>query len=231
MKQRLKFGLMAFVVFLISADIASQSLKERIDFQFNIGSTFTLPLTNTAKQWPDIIGTPEVKYTAKIGYYTEFNLSYKVFKKYSVITGLSLNYKAFNKIDYMGYITNEGNFVGYWMSLPLLLDYRVSETLPLHIAIGPSLNYLFYAKEEGTTTFASPIELPQNDYSYKIKKQEMDVAIALRLAYDIKLSEKMTGVITGKYEYQFSNSFQTEDVHILSGWDKVFTSIGFGVKF
>ena len=68
--------LMILILGLISlGEIKSQDSK-RINYQFDFGTTLTIPYKNTIEIWPEIINHPQTDYSSNFGYFLEILISY-----------------------------------------------------------------------------------------------------------------------------------------------------------
>ncbi|TCO09636.1 outer membrane protein with beta-barrel domain [Natronoflexus pectinivorans] len=226
-------------------EISAQDFK-RINYQLDFGTTLTIPYKSTIEIWPEIDKHPHTDYSPNFGYFLEVMISYNLNRKYSINTGLNYNYTALGISDKIGLFENKGNLTNSYLTFPVLIKCRLSNKLPISISTGPYLSLLISANEKGTTyidtagfIFDDPDPLlesiePIQKYNTDVKKNysAIDYGISLQLDYDIKLSQRLNGVVLTRFNYGLKNVLTNDLVNNSSAndWKNYNFMIGFGVK-
>lgn len=231
----LVFGLIAL------AEILAQDLK-KINYQFDFGTSFTIPYKNTIELFPEMDKHPQTDYSSNFGYFFEVLISYNLTSKYAISTGLNYNYSALKIKDKGGLIESKGSLANSYLTFPVCIKYRLSDKKPIIISAGPYLGYLIIANEKGTSCidtvgliFAEPDPVIEQTHKYNtdIKKDytSFDYGLSIQLDYEIKLSYKFNGVILTRFNYGLKNVL-TNDLNnksSASDWKNFNIMIGLGL--
>ena len=237
---------MILILGLISfGEIYSQDFK-KINYQLDFGTTLTIPYKNTIEIWPEFEGHPQTDYSTNFGYFLEALISYNLNSKYSISTGLNYNLTSLKINDKIGLTENKGNLTNSFLTLPVLIKYRLSDKIPITISAGPYLGLLISANEKGTSyidtagfIFADPDPIlesiePIQKYDTDIKKDytSIDYGISIQLDYEIKLSQGLKGVILTRFNYGLKDVLTNDLVNNSSAndWKNYNFMIGFGLK-
>jgi hypothetical protein len=237
--------LMILILGLISlGEIYSQDFK-KINYQLDFGTTLTIPYKNKIEIWPEFEGHSQTDYSTNFGYFLEALISYNLNSKYSISTGLNYNLTSLKINDKIGLIENKGNLTNSFLTLPVLIKYRLSDKIPITISAGPYLGLLISANEKGTSyfdtaglVFAEPdpmIEIePTRKYDTDIKKDytSIDYGFSIQLDYEINLNREFKGVILTRFNYGLKNVLTNDLINNSSAkeWKNYNLMIGFGLK-
>jgi hypothetical protein len=237
--------LMILILGLISlGEILAQDLKKN-NYQFDLGTTLTIPYKNKVEIWPEIDGHPQTDYNSNFGYFFEVLISQNLNRKYVISTGLNYNYSTFKINDKIGLIENVGNLTNSYLTLPIWIKYRLSDKIPITISAGAYLSFLINANEKGTSytdtagfVLVEPDLLfqiePTQKYDTDIKKDytSIDYGLSIQLDYEIKLSHELNGVILTRFNYGLKNVLTNDLVNnsSASDWKNFNIMLGFGLK-
>jgi hypothetical protein len=229
---------------LIATTIFGQDFK-KFDYQFDIGTTLTIPYKKTIEIWPEADRHPETNYSSDFGYFLECMISYNFNKKVAITSGLNFNYSSLEINDKLGFYESKGNLTSSYLHLPILVKYRLHDKIS--ISAGPYLGLLLSANEKGTayidTTGFAPwtpdpaietIELTQK-YDNDIKKNysSIDYGLSIQFDYEIKLSKGLNGIILTRFNYGLKDVITKYLVNVhssASDWKNYNLIIGFGLK-
>ena len=238
--------LMILLLGLISlVEIYAQDFK-KISYQLDFGTTLTIPYKKTIEVMPEFAGHPQTDYCSDFGYFLELFISYKLNSKYSISTGLNYNYTVLDINDKIGLIENKGNLTNSYLTLPFMIKYRLYEKIPITISAGPYLSMLISANEKGTSytdtsrfviyapdPVTESIE-PIQKYDTDIKKDytSIDYGASLQLAYEVKISQAIHGVILTRFNYGLKNVLTNNLMNNSSAkeWKNYNVMLGFGLK-
>ncbi|MGD9994277.1 MAG: porin family protein [Salinivirgaceae bacterium] len=225
-------------------EINAQDLK-KINYQFDFGTTLTIPYKSTIEIWPEIDNHPQTDYSSNFGYFLEVLISYNLNSKYSISTGLNYNLTSLKINDKIGLIENIGNLTNSYLTFPVLIKCRLSDKIPITISAGPYLGLLISANEKGTSyidtaglVFAEPDPViliePTQKYDTNIKKDytSIDYGLSIQLDYEISLSSGLKGVILSRFNYGLKYVLTNDLVNNSSAkdWKNYHLMIGIGLK-
>jgi hypothetical protein len=211
----------------------------KLSYQFDLGTTVTIPCKKTIEQWPDIANHPETDYGSDLGCFFEFLMSYGLNDKISISSGLNFNLSKLKIDDKIGILESKGTMTKSYMHLPVFVKYRMADHISL--SAGPYLGLIVGATEKGTTyTDTSQIVMPEPDpiiqtldlvkeYHHDIKKyyKDFDFGLSGQVEYELKLNSKLAGVIFTRFNYGFSNIM---DDQVFYKWKNYGLMIGLGIK-
>lgn len=231
---------------LTFTNIFSQDFK-RIESQFDLGTTMTIPYKKTVVTWPGAINGPQTDYNSNFGYFFEYMISYNMTNKIAIYSGLNYNFNRYGIVDKIGFMERKGNLTSSNVYFPVLFRYSFSDKVPLLLFTGPYLNLLINAREKGTlyidtaeiVYFGEPdpaIESinPIQKYDNNITKEypHFDFGLSAQLDYEFKLSEKIDGVIYTRFNYGIKRKTESDLVSVSTPtyWRNYTLMIGFGIK-
>ncbi len=230
---------------LISTGEVFAQNSKKINYQFDFGTTLTIPYKSTIEIWPELDGHSQTDYNSDFGYFLEFLVSYSLNSKYAITTGLTYNHSSTKIYDQIGLFENKGNLTNSYISIPILFKYRPTKRLPLSISVGPYLGYLIKANEKGTSTidttgliFFEPEPIfdsgTTHEYETDILKDysSFDYGLSIQLEYEIKISQILNGIILTRFNYGLKNVLTNDLVNnsSASNWKNYNLMIGFGLK-
>jgi hypothetical protein len=237
--------LMLLILGLISlGEIYAQDFK-KINYQFDFGTTLTIPYKRTIEIWPEIDNHPQTYYSSNFGYFLEVLISYNLNSKYSMTTGLNYNLTSLKINDKIGLFENKGNLTNSYLTFPVMIKCHLSEKIPITISAGPYLGLLISANEKGTSyidtaglVFAEPdpvIQIePKQNYDTDIKKDytSIDYGLSVQIDYEINLSCGLKGVILTRFNYGLKDVLTNDLVNNSSAndWKNYNLMVGFGLK-
>lgn len=228
---------------LIMTNIFGQDFK-KFDYQFDIGTTLTIPYKKTIEIWPEVDRHPVTNYYSDFGYFLEGMISYNFNQKVAIQPGLNYNYSSLGINDRFGYYEAKGNLTSSYLHLPILVKYHVYDKIS--IAAGPYLGLLISAKEEGTTYLDTigltpwppdpafeTIELT-HEYDNKITNDytSFDFGLSAQVDYEFGLGEKLAGVIFSRFNYGLKD-VMTNDLETNNSateWKNYNFMIGLGIR-
>lgn len=223
---------------------------KRLNFQVDFGTSITLPYKTSVEYQTllPISGSYKTNYETDFGYFAEILSIYKVKEKISLTTGLNYNYISYKINDGIGIMTSEGNLKNSYLNIPLFLNYRISEKIPVSISTGTYLGILLYAQEKGTMYLDTtniivvdpndPLLKPEQQYNNEIKDDyfSVDYGILFQLEYEFSFSEKISGVFLSRFNYGLKNILssgmdkqQTEHSAAYE-WKNYNILVGIGIK-
>jgi hypothetical protein len=219
--------------------------SNKIEYQFNVGTTVSIPYTRTFETFSEIANNPTTKYDSDFGYFLEMMVSIPIVHKYSLNTGVNYNYNSLKTNFTGGPFEEDGTMSKAYLSLPVLLKYHLSSNFPLSISAGPIFGILMHAEEKGTQ-FIDLNQLTPSPYESAdplimamepIQKYKRDVTeyyatfdfgLGLQLDYDIKLSDKITAVIVSRFNYGLQNIVEEKNSEF--EWRNYSFMFGLGLK-
>lgn len=230
---------------IAKGNIYSQETK-KYNYQFDLGTTLSVPYKKTIEIWPEIEGHPQTDYGSSYGYFCELLVSYNINQKFFVQTGLNYNSNRIDINDKIGLFENKGKISTSYINIPLYLGLRPIDNLPLSVSVGPYIGFILTAKEKGTSYIDTAgfvimepdpvlqsIE-PKKDYDTDIKGDyaSIDFGLSLQLYYELKLSENLRGVILTRFNYGLTNALTNDLINnnSVSDWKNYSLSVGFGLK-
>lgn len=229
---------------LIVTNIFGQDFK-KFDYQFDIGTTLTIPYKKTIEIWPEVDRHPQTNYSSDFGYFLECMISYNFNKKVAINSGLNYNYSSLGINDKLGFYESKGNLTSSYLHLPILFKYHVYDKIT--ISAGPYLGLLISANESGTTYIdttgfvAFGIHDPILDAIEPIQKYDknikndytaFDFGLSGQVDYELALGEKLIGVIFSRFNYGLKN-VMTNDLannNTATEWRNYNFMIGIGIK-
>ena len=129
---------------------------KKIDYQFDFGTTLTIPYKKSIEIWPEFDGHPKTDYSSAFGYYFELMISYHFNSKIAINSGFNYNYNTLKINDKIGLTENKGSLTSSYLNLPILVKYRLSNNIPISISAGPYLGLMISANEKGTSYLTQP---------------------------------------------------------------------------
>ena len=226
-------------------NIYSQETK-KLNYQFDLGTTLSVPYKKTIEIWPEIEGHPQTDYSSSFGYFCELLVSYNINQKFFIQTGLNYNSNRIDINDKIGLIENKGKVLISYLNLPLYFGLKPIDDLPMTVSVGPYIGFILTAKEKGTSYIdtAGFISMepdpvlqsiePKQDYDTDIKKDYtlIDFGLSLQLDYELKLTENLRGVILTRFNYGLTNVLTNDLINnnSASDWKNYSLLVGFGLK-
>ncbi|MFA6402495.1 MAG: porin family protein [Salinivirgaceae bacterium] len=243
MKQIITIVILAFISLV---NTIAQDFK-RIDYLFDFGTTLSIPYKKTIEIWPDFDGHPQTDYSTNFGYFLEFMVSYNLNTNYAIGTGLNYNYGSLKVDNKITLFENKGNLTNSYLTLPLLIKYRLTDKIPISLSVGTYLSVLMGAHEKGTTyidtagiKFSDPndpvlMEIePEQKYNTDIKQDysSMDYGLLIQLEYEFELKKGLKGIILSRFNYGLKNVITNDMLNysIATEWKNYNMLIGFGVR-
>ena len=229
---------------LIVTNIFGQDFK-RFDYQFDIGTTLTIPYKKTIESMPEVDRHPVTNYYSDFGYFLECMISYNFNKKVAINSGLNYNYSSLAINDKVGFNESKGNLTSSYLHLPVLFKYHVFDKIS--ISVGPYVGLLISANERGTTyidtagfgafgihdPLLDAIELIQKyDKNIKDDYTDIDFGLSGQVDYELALGEKWIGVIFSRFNYGLKNVMTNDLVNnnTATEWKNYSLMIGLGIK-
>ena len=129
-----------------------------------------------------------------------------------------------------------------------MLNYRLSENVPVSISAGTYLGFLLFAQEKGTSYLDTsnlivvdpndPLLQPEQKYENDIEEDYylIDYGLLLQLEYEFSLNKKISGVILSRFNYGLKNVLSSgidkrETIHSAAyEWKNYNILIGIGIK-
>lgn len=237
-------GILIIGLLIITGDIFGQDYK-KINFQLNFGTTVAVPYKKTIEIKDKFDLNPQTNYSSNFGYFLEFLISYNLNSRYVISTGLNYNYNSLKIDNKIGFEEDKGYLTSSYLTLPILIKYRLSNKIPISISAGPYIGFLLNANENGTTYIDTaklhplqpndPLIQPIQEYNTDIKKDytSVDYGLSLQCDYEIKLSNGIKGIIlTTRFNYGFRNVITNELAHknTANYWKNYSLLIGLGIK-
>ncbi|MCK4663201.1 MAG: PorT family protein [Bacteroidales bacterium] len=238
-------------IILITGIIAVTNLFgqefKKIDYQVDFGTTFSIPYKKTIEIWTNIEGHPKTDYSSGFGYFFEFMISYNINTNLAIISGLNYNLNKFEIYDKIGLTESKGDLTSSYLHLPILINYSVSDKLPISISAGTYLEFLINAREKGTSYIDTagfvfgdvpdPVIVaiePVQDYNNDIKKnyKDFDFGLSVQLDYKLTLSDRLLCVVFSRFNYGLLDVI-TNDIQVNSSaskWKNYNLLIGIGLK-
>jgi len=225
------------LVFFAVTNLFGQEAK-RFDYQVSCGTTVSMPYPKIFELWK-FEGSPIIEYSSDFGYFCEFLVSYHINSKLTVNMGLNYNYNRV-KVNFISEVFKDiGNRTNSYVSLPVFMSYRIDK-IPLSFSVGTYLGLLTNANEKGTISIdtakvvlpdGSSFELePIEKYDRNIKDvyDKFDFGISSQVDYQLKISEKLNGVIFTRFNYGLKNVIADKNAW---AWKNYNLMIGLGIKF
>jgi hypothetical protein len=236
-----------FTILAVLATISAfgQNFK-KIEYQFDLGSTITIPFKKTIELWPEFKGHPKTDYNFDLGYFLEFLISYNFNQKVAIISGLNFNYNNLKIDDNVGFVESKGDLTISYLHLPVLVNYQLFNHIPLTLSTGPYLGLLLAANEKGTSYIDTtgfvyletnpefqPVNSIQN-YSREVKNNytSFDFGLTLQGNYKIKLNQRLEGMVFARLNYGLKDVItnKVESYNTASYWRNYNLLIGLGIK-
>jgi hypothetical protein len=249
MNRKMKNSIFIVLTIFTFSIYGQESDKKKLNFQFDLGTTISIPFEKDVefKTLTPINGSYKTNYSSDFGYYLELITSYNINNRFIISSGINYNYTSIKIKDGEGIITSEGNLTNSYINIPLLFKYKILPEKPLYISTGGYLGFLINANEKGTTYLDTtgfvvidpndPLLQPQ-DYDNNVNAdfENLDFGLLIQLDYEIKFSEKISGVFLSRFNYGLTNVISTgmdkkEMKHSAAyEWKNYNIIIGFGIK-
>jgi hypothetical protein len=257
-KNQMKRILIIAIIFLLSILRNFGQENKKVSFQFDIGTTVTVPYVSS------IDGQFSVNYKSNLGYFAEVLSIYHVNEKLSLISGLNykyISYKISYKIAHNPYLTTqgpvdntnisyskaEGSFNNSYLNIPFMFNYRFYENISISAGLYSGL--LLFAKEKWPSSDAKTalelikqnepnLERANLESNYNIKEDyyNIDYGLLIQLGYEFKLNDKLSGVILSRFNYGLKNVLSSSmdkprtGHNLANKWKNYNISIGIGLK-
>ncbi|MBS2101027.1 porin family protein [Carboxylicivirga linearis] len=219
----------------------SQDCK-KINYQFDFGTTLSIPYENTIEYSTNFDFHPQTNYNSEIGYFLEFLVSCNLNNKYGISTGVNYSYSSLGIIDKIGRFENKGSLSASYVNIPVLFNYRITDKIPISISAGPYIGFIIDAVEKGTSyidttgIITMEPEIFETKYNYDTNIKEdytsIDYGLLLQLDYEVNLTKGLNGVILTRFNYGLKNVL-TNDLSNKSSaheWKNYSIQIGLGLK-
>ncbi len=224
--------------------------SKKISFQFNLGTSLSIPDQSTANYnvLIPVTGTFKTDYQSSFGYFSEVIVNYEFNEKVSVSTALNYTYSSLSIVDEEGRTRHEGNISNSYLNIPLMVGYQFLEKIPLTISGGAYLGVFLNARENGTQYLDTvglifndpndPSIIPEQEYDYSISEDYLstDFGVLLQLDYEKELNEKLILVFMTRFNYGLKNvlvdDYQNRETKYSAAteWKNHNLLIGVGVK-
>jgi len=232
------------LVFFAVTNLFGQEAK-KFDYQVDFGTTFSIPYKKTVEVMQNFEGHPITNYSSNFGGFCELFVSYCLNSKFAINSGLNFNYNRLKINDLRGIFVKKGYLSTSYLSLPILINYQISNEIPLSFSVGTSLSLLLNTTEKGTVSVDTSkviSEYPEpglidihQDYNHNITKgyATFDIAITSQVGYQLKINEKFNGVIFTRFNYGLKDVIEKYLATASSAtyWKNYNLMIGFGIKF
>jgi hypothetical protein len=229
-------------------NISAQDFK-KIEYQFDLGTTITVPYKRTIELYPEFSGHPAGKYRSDFGYFLELLVSYNFSKTIGIKSGLNYNYTTLQINESVGFEESKGTLSFSYIQIPVLGKYRLSDQTPLSLSVGPYFGLLMKARVKGTSyidlsklTFSdnsdpliqqiSDIATTKNiNTDVKNAYSTLDMGITMQIDYEFNLGRTITGVAFTRFNKGFTNTMKDgQNDFIASNWKNNSLMIGIGIK-
>jgi len=219
-----KIILFIIIIFFVNIKNFAQEEK-RLSYQIDLGTSIALPykqMIYTYKTHTMDMTTPYTEYKSDYGYYAEGLIKYNLINKFSITTGFNYKYISYKIKDVWGLNISEGNINNSTLSIPFLLNYKLSDKIPLSVSAGPYIEFVINAQELGVThidtsyiTVIDPNDpmFKDQDYNNNITKdyKMMSIGFSTQLEYELKFSKKISGILLSRFNYGLSNVLIIDD--------------------
>ena len=218
--------ILIFIILVFFANIENFAQEEKkLSYQFDLGISIAFPykqLIYTYKMYPMIMSTPYTEYKTDYGYYVEGLFKYNLKNKFSITSGFNYKYISYKIKDIWHININDGNINNSTLSIPFLLNYKLSNKIPITVSAGPYIEMIINAQEIGVTSFDTskvmvidpndPM-LKDQDYNNDITNdyKMMNFGFSAQLEYELKFNEKISGILLSRFNYGLSNVLITDD--------------------
>jgi hypothetical protein len=189
--------IIAFLLLGIVSTLNSSAQDfKKLSFQFNLGSTVSIPDQSKVMQPTSQI---ETSYLPCSGYFGELLGSYHFTEKASIQSGINYNFSRQRITDKIGSQENKGRIKKSYLQIPILLKYKISNKRPFNIAIGPYFGYLLQAQKKGGLEiigFAAfmgswyPVSEKIDEIDIKSDYHEYDYGISFQTDYELSLKNQ-----------------------------------------
>jgi hypothetical protein len=232
-------------LFLIMVFNSHGQELRKFSFQYNMGSTLSIPYKKTIELFPDFEGHPQTEYFSRFSYFIEGQFSYWFNQRLSVNTGLNFNINRLGIIDKIGLQTNTGEVESSYFTIPLLVNYHFKNKIA--VSAGPFFSILNNAKEFGTSVTDTskfnfydshdPAILSQDfnyEYDSEIKKNlsPIDYGLSVQIDYTFNISKRISAVILSRFNYGLNDiivDFQQRNTATV--WKNYSLLFGAGIKY
>ena len=242
--------LIAILTVFVLSSYAKDKENNKFNFQFDLGTNISIPYKNKVLAPTTLLPTEnngcyKTVYNSSFGYYLEVLTSYQLSDKFSISSGINYNYTSIKITDEEGLSVSKGNLTHSYMNIPLIIRYKIMNNIPLYISTGGYLGFMVNAKEKGTTYLDTarivvvdpndPLLQAEQNYNNDITSdfKNLDFGLLFQLEYEIKFSEKITGVFLSRFNYGLQEVILTQkEIKHSSAyeWKNYGILIGFGIK-
>lgn len=226
-------------IFLFNLGYGQES--KRITYQFDIGTTISIPYKSRIEIWPEYVDHPITDYKPNFGYFGEILVGYNLNNRFSLFTGVNFLQSILKIDDKEGFLEIKGNIKSTYLNFPILAKFQFSKNLPLKIGIGTYFSTLLISKEKGTANLdESKLHFPQTsgdpsiptgeytqDLDIKDRYKSYDFGMSSQLDYDLRLSDKILGVFFTRFNYGLIDVLKNQNNY---KWKNYSLLIGFGIK-
>jgi hypothetical protein len=235
MKKRLTILLMGFLV--LGNSFAQETPK--IEYQFDLGTTLSLPYKSKIETWPNVANSPVTNYNSSFGYFLEVMASYNISYKIAINSGINFSHNAIKIDDKIGVIEYKGKMLNSYLQIPVMCTYKFSGKTPFSISVGPYIGLLLNSKEKGTQ-YIDPIPLPSGgsdplmntdlivqDYNYSTTDnyKSIDLGLSMQVNYQFRLNSNYKGLFLTRFNYGLTNTRENSSYD----WKNYNFMIGFGI--
>ncbi|WP_026755276.1 outer membrane beta-barrel protein [Sediminibacter sp. Hel_I_10] len=211
------------LIFLIGYFTTAYSQDQKIQFQFALGPTLSIPKTSASTN-TNVDGSPEIKSSINMGAFILPSVNYSLSESSSLDFGIGFFIDRFSIEDTMGAVTNKGNRNISQIQTPINFNVHFSQDKSYQLGIGAFASFLVSAKEKGDTIIdVSNIDLiDPNDpnfsngatviYDNDIKDNYNSVSFGafLQLKKSISFSSDKKGFILVRVN-QYFNAIKNND--------------------
>ncbi len=222
--------------------------NEKINFQFNIGTSLTIPYNSSIVETVIISEHESVwkstDYLSGIGYYVGFHTSYKFSPRFSSSFGLSYVSSSLKVNNRKGMLKDDGVITNTYLNIPVLIKYSLLEKTRIYLSVGPYLGLLLEANERGASSIDTTgvVIINPNDPALEYNEQyendifddyyRIDYGLSLQLDYEIMINESYSGVFLTKFNYGLQNvlSNKLANNNSATEWKNYTFLVGIGLK-
>ena len=220
-----------FILGILALNPIFGQVMKKVTYHFEVGTSLTIPYKSKIEIFPDIVDHPIYNYKPNLGYFAGALIEYNFNNKFFLMSGIDYIHSRLRIDSKTGIIEIKGNINSTYFNIPLIIQFKFFEKIPLKIGIGSYFSTLLEAKEKGTLYIKdSPISYSDEqpcDYDIKNRYNSSDFGIMCQFDYDFRFTNKINTVFFSKLNYGLVDVLKNQDNY---KWKNYNLLIGLGIK-
>jgi hypothetical protein len=231
--------------FFLFINLLAQDNK-KYEFQFDLGSTLTIPYNRKAELWSWYEGHPVDTYKTGAGYFAELLVTSITPGQLQFGTGINLEYSELNANHTLTYTEWKGKIDMFYMKIPFFVSYQVSKKIPISISAGPYWGFRLNTRESGTSYIdTTKLDLGdggdlviedldlESDYDTDTSDsfKSLNFGLSLQVEYRLNASGNHKVLFLSRFDYGLTNVLEKITDYSLATekWKNYILMFGIGI--